>query len=195
MINDRKVLFSKLKVIWKLWEKETPNDWPSEKDSNWLESDTYEFFKKYSSYIGVDVSDEDNYFFYLNLLILNEDSLENKTLTLDDMVIPKKQKLSYTSEFIARGTIYEERKSNYVGYLTEDQFRDNFYILYNEDIISPSYGELVSTTYDDIQESEDNLKDVWVDDVLNESKLYDKLKKLPKQNLLEIQKTISKILS
>jgi len=195
MIKDRKILFSKLNVIWKLWEKETPNKWPSSGDSNWLESDTYDFFKKYSSYIGIDVTDEDNYFFYLNLLILNEDSLENKTITLENMVIPKKQKLSFTTEFTARGIIHEERVSNYVGYLTEDQFRHNFYTLFWEDIIDPNNGELVSTTYDDVEESEQDLKSVWVDDVLDESKLYNKLKQLPKQNLLEIQKTINKILS
>ena len=111
------------------------------------------------------------------------------------MVIPKKQKLSFTTEFTARGIIHEERVSNYVGYLTEDQFRDNFYTLYWEDIIDPNNGELVSTTYDDVEESEQDLKSVWVDDVLDESKLYNKLKQLPKQNLLEIQKTINKILS
>lgn len=195
MSIDNQKLFSKLNIIWKLWERRNDTLWPSQESSEWRQSETYEFLEKNSKYVGLDLTDVDNYFFYLNLLILNEDSLHDKTITAENMVLPKKNKLKYETVFTARGNIEEERVHTLIGYLTPDQLSNNFYDLFSEEVIDPYGGEVISTTYDNADYVEMDIKSAWVDDVLSESKLYNDLKKLPKQNLLEIQKTINKILS
>ena len=119
-----------LKILYKLWNREhdTDSDWPSKHNIEWESGVPYDFFTKYSKQLGLG-NDADDYYYWMNALEENEDNLDNETLTVDDVIVPK----YYTFDV----ETYEDRveqvhvifEGQVEGYFNEDQLNRSFYEL------------------------------------------------------------------
>jgi hypothetical protein len=197
MISNSEAL-KRLKLLWMLWEKQHPDDWPSSFNATFFEdygNSMYGFFKQNLKFIGADASDMDTYFFYLNLMIDNEDNLYDKTINESNIVVPEKKTFNIVVEYNMVGRILEEREGKESGYFTEQQFEESYYHLKFEDYIDPYNWREKSINYSDIDESDDIVRSIEeVSSSVNEEKLLQSLKKLPRTQLQQIQETINKIL-
>ena len=123
-------LVAALKILYKLWSREhdTDSDWPSRHNIEWESGVPYDFFTKYSKQLGLG-NDADDYYYWMNALEENEDNLDNETLTVDDVIVPK----YYTFDV----ETYEDRveqvhvifEGQVEGYFNEDQLNRSFYEL------------------------------------------------------------------
>lgn len=197
MISNAEAL-KRLKLLWMLWEKQHPDDWPSSFDTKFSEEygkSMYGFFKQNLKLINADAKDLDTYYFYLNLMIDNENNLYNKTINESNIVIPERKTFNVVVEFNMVGRIVEERESKESGYFTEEQFEESYYNLKFEDYIEPYNWTQKSIEYLDIDESDDMVRSIEeISSSINEEKLLQSLKKLPRTQLQQIQETINKIL-
>jgi hypothetical protein len=197
MISNSEAL-KRLKLLWMLWEKQHPDDWPSSFNSTFFEdygNSMYGFFKQNLKFIGADASDMDTYFFYLNLMIDNEDNLYDKTINESNIVVPQEKTFNIVVEYNMVGRIIEEKEGKESGYFTEKQFEESYYNLKFEDYIDPYNWREKSLSYSDIDESDETVSSVEeISSSVNEEKLLQSLKKLPRTQLQQIQETINKIL-
>ena len=123
-------LVAALKILYKLWSREhdTDSDWPSRHNIEWESGVPYDFFTKYSKQLGLG-NDADDYYYWMNALEENEDNLDNETLTVDNVIVPK----YYTFDV----ETYEDRveqvhvifEGQVEGYFNEDQLNRSFYEL------------------------------------------------------------------
>jgi len=123
-------LVAALKILYKLWKREhdTDSDWPSRHNIEWESGVPYDFFTKYSKQLGLG-NDADDYYYWMNALEENEDNLDNETLTVDNVIVPK----YYTFDV----ETYEDRveqvhvifEGQVEGYFNEDQLNRSFYEL------------------------------------------------------------------
>ena len=123
-------LVAALKILYKLWSREhdTDSDWPSKHNIEWESGVPYDFFTKYSKQLGLG-NDADDYYYWMNALEENEDNLDNETLTVDNVIVPK----YYTFDV----ETYEDRveqvhvifEGQVEGYFNEDQLNRSFYEL------------------------------------------------------------------
>ena len=123
-------LVQALKILYKLWSREhdTDSDWPSRHNIEWESGVPYDFFTKYSKQLGLG-NDADDYYYWMNALEENEDNLDNETLTVDNVIVPK----YYTFDV----ETYEDRveqvhvifEGQVEGYFNEDQLNRSFYEL------------------------------------------------------------------
>jgi hypothetical protein len=123
-------LVAALKILYKLWSREhdTDSDWPSRHNIEWESGVPYDFFTKYSKQLGLG-NDADDYYYWMNALEENEDNLDNETLTVDDVIVPKYYTFdveTYEDRVEQVHVIYEGQVE---GYFNEDQLNRSFYEL------------------------------------------------------------------
>jgi len=119
-----------LKILYKLWNREhdTDSDWPSRHNIEWESGVPYDFFTKYSKQLGLG-NDADDYYYWMNALEENEDDLDNETLTVDNVIVPKYYTFdveTYEDRVEQVHVIYEGQVE---GYFNEDQLSRSFYEL------------------------------------------------------------------
>jgi hypothetical protein len=113
-----------------LWSREhdTDSDWPSRHNIEWESGVPYDFFTKYSKQLGLG-NDADDYYYWMNALEENEDNLDNETLTVDNVIVPKYYTFdveTYEDRVEQVHVIYEGQVE---GYFNEDQLNRSFYEL------------------------------------------------------------------
>ena len=123
-------LVAALKILYKLWNREhdTDSDWPSRHNIEWESGVPYDFFTKYSKQLGLG-NDADDYYYWMNALEENEDNLDNETLTVDNVIVPKYYTFdveTYEDRVEQVHVIYEGQVE---GYFNEDQLSRSFYEL------------------------------------------------------------------
>jgi hypothetical protein len=123
-------LVQALKILYKLWKREhdTDSDWPSKHYIEWKDGVPYNFFKKYSKQLGLG-NEADDYYYWMNALEENEDNLDNDTLTVDNVIVPKYYTFdveTYEDRVEQVHVIYEGQVE---GYFKEDQLDRSFYEL------------------------------------------------------------------
>ena len=123
-------LVAALKILYKLWSREhdTDSDWPSRHNIEWESGVPYDFFTKYSKQLGLG-NDADDYYYWMNALEENEDNLDNETLTVDNVIVPKYYTFdveTYEDRVEQVHVIYEGQVE---GYFNEDQLNRSFYEL------------------------------------------------------------------
>lgn len=126
-------LVGALKILYKLWNREHESDFPSK---HYIEYETgvpYEFYTKYSKQLGLG-NDADDYYYWMNALEENEDNLDNNTLTVDNVIIPKwyGYDVETYEDRVEQVTVYYE--GEVYGYFTEEQLQKSFYELGNGDV-------------------------------------------------------------
>ena len=126
-------LVGALKILYKLWNREHESDFPSK---HYIEYETgvpYEFYTKYSKQLGLG-NDADDYYYWMNALEENEDNLDNNTLTVDNVIIPKwyGYDVETYEDRVEQVTVYYE--GEVYGYFTEEQLQRSFYELGNGDV-------------------------------------------------------------
>lgn len=126
-------LVSALKILYKLWNREHENDWPSNHNIEYETGVPYQFYKKYSKQLGFG-NEADDYYYWMNALEENEDNLDNDTLTVDNVIIPKwyGYDVETYEDRVEQVTVYYE--GEVYGYFTEDQLQRSFYELGNGDV-------------------------------------------------------------
>lgn len=122
-----------LKILYKLWNREHESDFPSNHHIEYETGVPYEFYKKYSKQLGLG-NEADDYYYWMNALEENEDNLDNDTLTVDDVIIPKwyGYDVETYENRVEQVTVYYE--GEVYGYFTEDQLQRSFYELGNGDV-------------------------------------------------------------
>lgn len=126
-------LVQALKILYKLWNREHESDFPSK---HYIEYETgvpYDFYKKYSKQLGLG-NETDDYYYWMNALEENEDNLDNNTLTVDNVIIPKYYGYDVETyeDRVEQVTVYYEGEVE--GYFTQDQLERSFYELGQGDV-------------------------------------------------------------
>lgn len=126
-------LVQALKILYKLWNREHESSWPSKYNIEYETGVPYKFYKKYSKQLGLG-NEADDYYYWMNALEENEDALDNDTLTVDNVIIPKwySYDVETYEDRVEQVTVYYE--GEVTGYFTEDQLRRSFYELGNGDV-------------------------------------------------------------
>jgi hypothetical protein len=162
-------LVAVLKILYKLWNREHESDFPSKYYIEWETGVPYDFFKKYSKQLGLG-NEADDYYYWMNALEENEDNLDNETLTVDNVIVPK----YYTFDV----ETYEDRveqvhityEGQVEGYFTEDQLYKSFYEMGRGEVFDYYDFSEVDRDYGDGEGNGVELKKItMVSDVIPES--------------------------
>lgn len=126
-------LVSALKILYKLWNREHEKDWPSNHHIEYGTGVPYKFYEKYAKQFGFE-NDAEDYYYWMNALEENEDNLDNNTLTVDNVIIPKwyTYDVETYEDRVEQVTVYYEGEVE--GYFTEDQLQRSFYELGSGDV-------------------------------------------------------------
>jgi hypothetical protein len=170
-------LVAVLKILYKLWkrEHETDSDWPSKHYIEWEAGVPYNFFKKYSKQLGLG-NEADDYYYWMNALEENEDNLDNDTLTVDNVIVPKYYTFdveTYENRLEQVHVVYEGQVE---GYFNEDQLNRSFYELGNGEVFDYYDFDEIDRDYGDSEGMGIELKRInMVSDVIPESKKRKKI--------------------
>ena len=123
-------LVAVLKILYKLWKREhdSDSDWPSKHYIEWEAGVPYKFFKKYSKQLGLG-NQPDDYYYWMNALEENEDNLDNDTLTVDNVIIPKYYTFDVETYEDRVEQVHVTYEGQVEGYFKEDQLYRSFYEL------------------------------------------------------------------
>ena len=123
-------LVAALKILYKLWSREhdTDSDWPSRHNIEWESRVPYDFFTKYSKQLGLG-NDADDYYYWMNALEENEDNLDNETLTVDNVIVPKYYTFDVETYEDRVEQVHVTYEGQVEGYFNEDQLNRSFYEL------------------------------------------------------------------
>jgi hypothetical protein len=175
-------LVQALKILYKLWNREHESDYPSKHYIEWETGVPYDFFKKYSKQLGLG-NEVDDYYYWMNALEENEDNLDNDTLTVDNVIVPK----YYTFDV----ETYEDRveqvhityEGQVEGYFKDDQLDRSFYQLGSGDVFDFYDFREIDRDYGDGEGNGIELKNItMVSDVIPES---NKKRKVMKESKLD----------
>jgi hypothetical protein len=170
-------LVAVLKILYKLWKREhdTDSDWPSKHYVEWEAGVPYNFFKKYSKQLGLG-NEADDYYYWMNALEENEDNLDNDTLTVDNVIVPKYYTFdveTYENRLEQVHVVYEGQVE---GYFNEDQLNRSFYELGNGEVFDYYDFNEIDRDYGDGEGMGIELKRInMVSDVIPESKKRKKI--------------------
>lgn len=122
-----------LQILYRLWNRDFEDKWPSHYHIEFRQGEPYDFFKKYSKQLGLG-HDVDDYYFWMNGLEQNEDELDKGTLTENNVVVPTWNTFDVTTSEsrVEQVTVFYEGEVE--GYFTRGQLLQDFYDLSNEDI-------------------------------------------------------------
>jgi len=127
---SKEKLVQALKILYKLWKREhdTDSDWPSKHYIEWKAGVPYNFFKKYSKQLGLG-NEADDYYYWMNALEENEDNLDNETLTVDNVIVPKYYTFDVETYEDRVEQVHVTYEGQVEGYFNEDQLNRSFYEL------------------------------------------------------------------
>ena len=117
-----------LQILYKLWNRQYPEDWPSKHEIEWGAGEPFKFYMKYQKQLSLG-GEVDDYYYWMNALEKNEDDLENNTLTVDDVIVPKYYTYNIETEENRRENVTVYYEGDVEGYFTESQLERSFYEL------------------------------------------------------------------
>jgi hypothetical protein len=162
-------LVAVLKILYKLWNREHESDFPSKYYIEWETGVPYDFFKKYSKQLGLG-NDADDYYYWMNALEENEDNLDNETLTVDNVIVPKYYTFDVETYEDRVEQVHVTYEGQVVGYFTEDQLYKSFYEMGRGEVFDYYDFSEVDRDYGDGEGNGVELKKItMVSDVIPES--------------------------
>lgn len=122
------------KILYSQWMKNHDELFESN-DVTWVESDdVYKFYRSIHKHLSLP-KDVDEFFYYMNTILMNEENLKNGTLNSSNIIKPRK-KLFQINISERRTEIHKYTGQLQVdGYFTKDQLESNVYELNNEDYL------------------------------------------------------------
>jgi hypothetical protein len=122
------------KILYAQWMKNHDELFESN-DVTWEDSDdVYKFFKSIHKHLSIPKG-VDEFFYYMNTILMNEENLKNGTLDSLNIIKPRK-KLFIINVSERRTEIHKYFGGVKVdGYFTKDQLESNVYELNNEDYL------------------------------------------------------------
>jgi len=175
-------LVQALKILYKLWNREHESDYPSKHYIEWETGVPYDFFKKYSKQLGLG-NEVDDYYYWMNALEENEDNLDNDTLTVDNVIIPKYYTFDVETYEDRLEQVHVTYEGQVDGYFTEDQLDRSFYQLGSGDVFNFYDFSEIDRDYGDGEGNGIELKNITiVSDVIPES---NKKRKVIKESKLD----------
>ena len=175
-------LVQALKILYKLWNREHESDYPSKHYMEWEAGVPYEFFMKYSKQLGLG-NEADDYYYWMNALEENEDNLDDNTLTVDNVIIPKYNTFDVETYEDRYEQVHVTYEGQVEGYFNEDQLYKSFYELGRGEIFDYYEFDEVDRDYGDGEGNGVELKKITlVSDVIPES---NKKRKVMKESNLD----------
>jgi hypothetical protein len=118
----------------------------------------------------------DDFYYWMNALLENEDNLEEDTLSVDNVILPKYYTYTIETEENRRENVMVYYEGEVEGYFTEDQLQRSFYEL-GSDVAFDYYDFSESDRYYGDGEGDGiNLKEIrLVDEEISESKKNKKI--------------------
>lgn len=144
IVTDPGKLVQILKSLHKLWEDEKPFDWVSQTSVE----NFHNFITKKGKYVGI-TNDIGDLGFWYNAMADNEDLLSEKTLTKDNVVVPKEREIEVEFMVIEWEKVANHYKDDFSSYFTPNQIDDEFWFFRNEDYLDPGNFSLVNKDYID----------------------------------------------
>ena len=134
-----------IKILYSQWMKNHDELFESN-DVTWkpdFSDDVYKFYKGIHKNLSLPI-EVDEFFYYMNTLLMNEENLKNGTLDSSNIITPRKKlfQINITERRHEVYDYYGHLKKN--GYFTEDQLESNVQELYSD-----GYVELHDYTQDD----------------------------------------------
>jgi hypothetical protein len=174
-------LVQALKILYKLWNREHESDYPSKHYIEWETGVPYDFFKKYSKQLGLG-NEVDDYYYWMNALEENEDNLDNDTLTVDNVIVPKYYTFDVETYEDRVEQVYVTYGGQVEGYFKDDQLNRSFYQLGSNVFDFYDFSE-IDRDYGDGEGNGIELKNITiVSDVIPES---NKKRKVIKESKLD----------
>ena len=130
IIKDKNKLVSVLKTLWKLWEKDYPNEWPS--SSEGIDSNFISFIEYNGKLLGIKDSLEELTFWY-SCLTYNENQLYDKVLTVDNVKVPELNNYDVVVKLLEWEKFNSYRNLRISCYLNETDLEESFWTLNYED--------------------------------------------------------------
>jgi hypothetical protein len=175
-------LVQALKILYKLWNREHESDYPSKHYIEWETGVPYDFFKKYSKQLGLG-NEVDDYYYWMNALEENEDNLDNDTLTVDNVIVPKYYTFDVETYEDRLEQVHVTYEGQVDGYFTEDQLDRSFYQLGSGDVFNFYDFSEIDRDFGDGEGNGIELKNItMVSDVIPES---NKKRKVIKESKLD----------
>ena len=127
------------------------------------------FFKKYSKQLGLG-NEADDYYYWMNALEENEDNLDNETLTVDNVIVPKYYTFDVETYEDRVEQVHVTYEGQVEGYFTEDQLYKSFYEMGRGEVFDYYDFSEVDRYYGDGEGNGVELKKItMVSDVIPES--------------------------
>jgi hypothetical protein len=164
-----------LQILYKVWNREFPNDYPSKHYIEWDGGEPYNFYMKYQKQLSLG-GETDDFYYWMNALLENEDNLDEDTLSVDNVIVPKYYTYTIETEEERRENVTVYYEGEVEGYFTEDQLQRSFYEL-GSDVAFDYYDFSESDRYYSDGEGDGiNLKEIrLVDEEISESKKNKKI--------------------
>lgn len=130
------------KILYSQWMK-NHNELFEPNEVKWDDSDVYKFYEGIHKNLSLP-GEVDEFFYYMNTLLVNEENLKNGTLDSSNIIEPRK-KLFQVNVSERKYETYEYYGHIEIdGYFTKDQLGSNIYELYSD-----GYVDLYDYTQDD----------------------------------------------
>ena len=187
--NDK--LVKALKLLYSLWNKSHSESWPSGNYIEWGHGVPYEFYKRNHKVIGLPMS-VDDFFFWMNALELNEDNLEKRELSVDNVVVPEYKKFEVNAKADRIYNAVVRYTAEIEGYFTERQLDLDFWNLIDYDNFEEDDVELGSISGEDSMEIT-SIEEIDSDITESKSNHFDKfIGSLTESELRFLQSEINK---
>ena len=180
-----------LTLLYSLWNKSHPDHWPSHYHIEWSVGTPYDFYKRNHKVIGLPMS-VDEYFFWMNALELNEDNLEKRELSVDNVVVPNYKKFEVNAKADRIYNAVVRYTAEIEGYFTERQLDLDFWNLIDYDNFEEDDVELGSISGEDSMEIT-SIEEIDSDITESKSNHFDKfIGSLTESELRFLQSEINK---
>ena len=124
------------KILYSQWMKNHDELFESN-DVTWDSSfsdDVYKFYKSIHKNLSLP-KDVDEFFYYMNTILMNEENLKNGTLNSSNIIKPRKKLFQINISERRTETHKYTGQLQVDGYFTKDQLESNVYELNNEDYL------------------------------------------------------------
>ena len=124
------------KILYSQWMKNHDELFESN-DVTWDSSfsdDVYKFYKGIHKNLSLP-KDVDEFFYYMNTILMNEENLKNGTLNSSNIIKPRKKLFQINISERRTETHKYTGQLQVDGYFTKDQLKSNVYELNNEDYL------------------------------------------------------------
>ena len=122
------------KILYSQWMKNHDELFESN-DVTWVESDdVYKFYRSIHKHLSLP-KDVDEFFYYMNTILMNEENLKNGTLNSSNIIKPRKKLFQINISEPRTETNKYTGQLQVDGYFTKDQLESNVYELNNEDYL------------------------------------------------------------